>query len=112
MDNIDVAYAKEKGVQVLNTPSASTQSVAELTIAYMMALARNIPLMTASMKAGKWEKKSFQGVEVSGKTLGLIGSGRIGLAVAARARALGMDVIAYDPYLTELPKTCTLMEPG
>ncbi|MFV1949148.1 MAG: hydroxyacid dehydrogenase [Anaerolineales bacterium] len=103
LDNIDVAYAKEKGVLVLNTPSASTQSVAELTIAYMMALARNIPLMTASMKAGKWDKKKFVGVEVSGKTLGLIGSGRIGKAVADRASALGMDVIAYDPYVTELP---------
>lgn len=103
LDNIDVAYAKEKGVLVLNTPSASTQSVAELTIAYLMALARNIPLMTASMKAGKWEKKKFVGVEVSGKTLGLIGSGRIGKAVADRASALGMDVIAYDPYVTELP---------
>lgn len=103
LDNIDVAYAKEKGVLVLNTPSASTQSVAELTIAYLMALARNIPLMTASMKAGKWDKKNFVGVEVSGKTLGLIGSGRIGKAVADRASALGMDVIAYDPYVTELP---------
>ncbi len=103
LDNIDVAYAKEKGVLVLNTPSASTQSVAELTIAYLMALARNIPLMTASMKAGKWDKKKFVGVEVSGKTLGLIGSGRIGKAVADRASALGMDVIAYDPYITELP---------
>jgi D-3-phosphoglycerate dehydrogenase len=68
-----------------------------------MALARNIPLMTASMKAGKWDKKKFVGVEVSGKTLGLIGSGRIGKAVADRASALGMDVIAYDPYITELP---------
>jgi D-3-phosphoglycerate dehydrogenase len=103
LDNIDVGYAKEKGVLVLNTPSASTQSVAELTIAYLMALARNIPLMTASMKAGKWEKKSFQGSEVSGKKLGLIGSGRIGQAVADRAIALGMTVIAYDPYVTQLP---------
>jgi D-3-phosphoglycerate dehydrogenase len=103
LDNIDVAYAKEKGVQVLNTPSASTQSVAELTIAYLMALARNIPQMTASMKAGKWEKKTFLGSEVAGKTLGLIGSGRIGKAVADRAAALGMSVIAYDPYVTELP---------
>ena len=103
LDNIDVAYAKEKGVLVLNTPSASTQSVAELTIAYLMALARNVPLMTASMKAGKWDKKKFVGVEVSGKTLGLIGSGRIGKAVADRASALGMDVVAYDPYITELP---------
>jgi D-3-phosphoglycerate dehydrogenase len=103
LDNIDVGYAKEKGVSVLNTPSASTQSVAELTIAYLMALARNIPLMTASMKAGKWEKKSFQGSEVSGKILGLIGSGRIGQAVADRAIALGMTVMAYDPYVTQLP---------
>ncbi len=109
LDNIDVAYAQEKGVKVLNTPSASTQSVAELTIAYLMALARNIPLMTSSMKAGKWEKKSFLGTEVSGKTLGLIGSGRIGSAVAERAIALGMSVIAFDPYVTELPNI-TLME--
>ena len=109
LDNIDVAYAKEKGVNVLNTPGASTQSVAELTIAYLMALARNISQMTASMKAGKWEKKSFLGSEVAGKTLGLIGSGRIGKAVADRASALGMSVIAYDPYLTELPGV-TLMD--
>jgi D-3-phosphoglycerate dehydrogenase len=103
LDNIDIAYAKEKGVQVLNTPSASTQSVAELTIAYLLALARSIPQMTASMKEGKWEKKKFVGVEVSGKILGLIGSGRIGRAVADRASALGMDTIAYDPYITDLP---------
>ena len=109
LDNIDVAYAKEKGVQVLNTPSASTQSVAELTIGYLMALARNIPQMTASMKAGKWEKNSFLGSEVAGKTLGLIGSGRIGKAVADRAAALGMQVVAYDPYITELPGV-TLMD--
>ncbi|MFL7814062.1 MAG: hydroxyacid dehydrogenase [Anaerolineales bacterium] len=102
VDNIDVAHAKEKGIQVLNTPAASTQSVAELTLAYLMALARQIPQMTASMKAGKWEKKGFVGIEVSGKTLGLIGSGRIGRAVADRAIALGMTVIAYDPYLKEL----------
>ena len=109
LDNIDVAYAQEKGIKVLNTPSASTQSVAELTVAYLLALARNIPLMTASMKAGKWEKKSFLGSEVSGKTLGLIGSGRIGSAVADRAMALGMTVIAFDPYVTELPNI-TLMD--
>jgi len=109
LDNIDVAYAQDEGIKVLNTPSASTQSVAELTVAYLMALARNIPLMTASMKAGKWEKKSFLGSEVSGKTLGLIGSGRIGSAVADRAIALGMTVVAFDPYVTELPNI-TLME--
>jgi D-3-phosphoglycerate dehydrogenase / 2-oxoglutarate reductase len=109
LDNIDIAYAQEKGIKVLNTPSASTQSVAELTIAYLMALARNIPLMTASMKAGKWEKKSFLGTEVAGKTLGLIGSGRIGSAVAEKAIGLGMKVIAFDPYVTQLPNI-TLMK--
>jgi D-3-phosphoglycerate dehydrogenase len=103
LDNIDVEYAREHGIQVLNTPSASTQSVAELTVGYLLALARNIPQMTISMKAGKWEKKSFKGIEVSGKTLGLIGSGRIGQAVAQRAIALGMTVIAFDPYIQELP---------
>lgn len=103
LDNIDVEYAKSKGVQVLNTPSASTQSVAELTVGYLFALARHIPQMTASMKDGKWEKKSFLGTELSGKTLGLIGSGRIGKAVADRASAMGMKVIAYDPYIDQLP---------
>ena len=102
LDNIDVAYAKEKGVQVLNTPTASTQSVAELTVGYMLALARRLPQMTASMKEGKWEKKAFTGIEVAGKILGLIGSGRIVRAVADRAIALGMTVVAYDPYVTEL----------
>ena len=103
LDNIDVEYAESKGVEVLNTPSASTQSVAELTTGYLLALARHIPQMTASMRAGKWEKKSFKGIEVAGKTLGLIGSGRIGQAVAQRANALGMKVLAYDPYIEELP---------
>ncbi len=104
LDNIAVDYAKEKGIEVLNTPTASTQSVAELTVGYLLALARRIPQMTASMREGKWEKKAFLGSEVAGKTLGLIGSGRIGSAVADRALALGMTVIAYDPYLTELPQ--------
>ena len=96
LDNIDVAYAKEKGIQVHNTPTASTQSVAELTVGYLLALARQIPQMTASMKAGKWEKKAFLGIEVAGKTLGLIGPGRIARAVADRAIALGMTVVVYD----------------
>lgn len=108
LDNIDVAYAKEKGIQVLNTPTASTQSVAELTVGYMLALARQLPQMTASMKEGKWEKKAFTGIEVSGKTLGLIGSGRIGRAVADRAIALGMTVVAYDPYISELENVALL----
>lgn len=104
LDNIAVGYAQEKGVQVLNTPTASTQSVAELTTGYLLALARRIPQMTASMREGKWQKKAFVGGEIAGKTLGLIGSGRIGSAVADRALALGMTVIAFDPYLDELPQ--------
>lgn len=99
LDNIDVEYAQSKGIRVLNTPAASTDSVAELTVGYMFALARRIPQMTASMKAGKWEKKAFKGSELAGKTLGLVGAGRIGRAVAHRASALGMTAIAYDPYV-------------
>ncbi len=100
LDNIDVAYARSKGIQVLNTPAASTDAVAELTIGYIFALARQIPQMTASMKAGEWAKKTFsKGSEIKGKTLGLIGAGRIAQAAGSRARALGMSVIAYDPYV-------------
>ena len=99
LDNIDVDYARSKGVQVLNTPTASTDAVAELTVGYLFALARNIPQMTASMKAGEWAKKSFKGIELNGKTLGLVGAGNIGRAAAQRARALGMSVVAYDPFV-------------
>ncbi len=95
LDNIDVAHAEAKGIAVLNTPAASSDSVAELTIGYLFAMARTIPQMTASMKAGKWEKKAFKGIELAGKTLGLIGLGRIGQATAKRAHALGMRVIFY-----------------
>lgn len=99
LDNIDVDYARSKNIQVLNTPTASTDAVAELAVGYIFALARQIPQMTASMKAGEWAKKSFKGSEVSGKTLGLIGAGRIAQATARRAHALGMTVVAYDPYV-------------
>ncbi len=99
LDNIDVEYARSKGVQVLNTPTASTDAVAELTIGYIFALARHIPQMAASMKAGEWAKKSFKGKEIGGKTLGLVGAGRIAQATGARAKALGMSVVAYDPYV-------------
>ncbi|MCP4139418.1 MAG: 3-phosphoglycerate dehydrogenase [Chloroflexi bacterium] len=99
LDNIDVEYARSKGVQVLNTPTASTDAVAELAVGYIFALARHIPQMTASMKAGEWAKKSFKGSEVGGKTLGLIGCGHIGQGVGHRARALEMNVIAYDPFV-------------
>ena len=98
LDNIDVEDARSKGGQVHNTPTASTDAVAELAIGYMLAMARNIPQRATSMKAGEWAKKSFKGTEIGGKTLGLIGCGHIGQGTGQRARALGMTVIAYDPY--------------
>jgi D-3-phosphoglycerate dehydrogenase len=101
LDNIDVEYAKSKGITVMNTPAASSISVAELSISYMFALARRIPQATASMKAGLWEKKKFKGTEIYGKVLGIIGIGRIGREVAKRAVALGMKVVAYDPWVKE-----------
>jgi len=107
VDNIDVASAQAREVRVMNTPAASTDSVAELTLAYLLALARPIVQATLSLKAGKWEKKKFSGAEIQGKTLGVIGTGRIGRAIARRAAALGMRVLGYDvapgepaPYLT------------
>jgi D-3-phosphoglycerate dehydrogenase / 2-oxoglutarate reductase len=96
VDNIDVDYADKKGVRVLITPAASTESVAELTLAYIFALARPIVQASISMKAGRWEKSKFHGIEVQGKTLGIIGIGRIGRAVASKAAALGMIVLGYD----------------
>ncbi len=102
LDTIDHEYAKSKGIAVMNTPLASSASVAELTIGYMFALARSIYKATASMKAEKWDKKSFEGGEIGGKTLGLIGVGNIGKEVAQRASALGMTVVAYDPYVKEI----------
>ena len=101
LDTIDHEYAKSKGIAVMNTPMASSASVAELTIAYMFALARSIYKATSSMKAEKWDKKSFEGDEIGGKTLGLIGVGNIGKEVAKRANALGMTVLAYDPFVKE-----------
>jgi D-3-phosphoglycerate dehydrogenase len=102
LDTIDAEYARSKGITVMNTPLASSASVAELAIGFMLALARSIYLTTASMKAGKWEKKKFEGEEIGGKTLGIVGIGNIGRAVAQRAAALGMKVVAYDPYVTTL----------
>lgn len=103
LDNIDVKYAESKGVVVRNTPKASSDSVAELTIGYLLALARKIPQSSASMAAGEWKKKVLEGTEISGKTLGLIGLGNIGQAVARRAAALGMNVIFYRRTPTEVP---------
>lgn len=103
LDNIDVEYARSKGVSVFNTPAASSISVAELTIGYLLCLARRIPDVVASMRAGQWEKKAFsKGTEISGKTLGLVGCGRIGQEVGKRADALGMKVLFTRRQTTEL----------
>jgi D-3-phosphoglycerate dehydrogenase len=101
LDNIDLEAARERGIKILNTPGATTISVAELTLGHMLALARHIPQATASLKAGRWEKKLFMGSELHGKTLGIIGLGKIGREVAKRASGMGMDLVAYDPYVRE-----------
>ncbi len=99
VDNIDVNEATARKVLVVNAPTGSTVSVAELAIGHMISWCRLLPQADKSIKEGKWEKKSFEGHEIYGKTLGLIGSGRIGAEVARRAQVFGMKVIAFDPYL-------------
>ncbi len=99
LDNIDVDYARDKGIDVRNTPAASSNAVAELALGMMFALTRHLSAADASMKAGRWDKKKFKGTEIAGKTLGVIGYGRIGRLLGAKAKALGMTVIAYDPYI-------------
>ncbi|HYM40737.1 MAG TPA: hydroxyacid dehydrogenase [Thermoplasmata archaeon] len=99
VDNIDVDVATARKILVVNAPTASTVSVAELAIGHMISWCRFLPQADKSIKEGKWEKKQFEGHEMYGKTLGLIGSGRIGAEVAKRAQAFGMKVIAFDPYL-------------
>lgn len=93
MDNIDVDYARGKGLTVSNTPTASSAAVAELAIAHMFSVSRFLYAANISMREGRWEKKAYKGIELAGKTLGLVGLGRIGMEVAKRAEALGMHVI-------------------
>lgn len=100
VDNIDVIAASEKKVLVMNTPFGNTVSTAEHAVAMMMALARHIPQANASTHAGKWEKSKFEGVELTGKTLGVVGCGNIGAVVADRAKGLRMNVIVFDPAMT------------
>ena len=100
VDNIDIPAASVKGIVVMNTPFGNSITTAEHAIALMFALARQLPEADASTQAGKWEKNRFMGVEVTGKTLGLIGAGNIGSIVASRALGLRMKVVAYDPFLT------------
>jgi D-3-phosphoglycerate dehydrogenase len=99
VDNIDAAEATRRGIVVMNTPGANAVAVAELTLGLMISMCRSIPRANATMHAAKWDKKSLQGSELRGKTLGIIGLGRIGLEVARRAQAFGMEVIGYDPFI-------------
>jgi len=101
VDNVDVAAATQRGIAVLNTPEGNNITTAEHAIALLVSLARHIPQATASMKAGKWEKKKFQGMELYHQTLAVVGLGNIGRIVALRAKALGMQVVAYDPFTTQ-----------
>ena len=101
VDNVDVDAATQHGVVVMNTPGGNTVSTAELSFAMILNLARKVPQACASMTGGKWDRKQFQGTELAGKTLGVLGLGRIGSEVARRALAFGMKVLAYDPFLTE-----------
>ena len=99
VDNIDTDAATRGGIVVMNTPGANAVAVAELTLGLMIAMARSVPRANATMHAEKWEKKSLQGSELRGKTLGIIGLGRIGLEVARRAQGFGMEIIGYDPFV-------------
>lgn len=99
VDNIDVPAATARGIVVMNAPDGNTITTAEHTLALLVALARRVPQANASLRAGRWERKRFIGVELQGKTLGVIGLGRIGRTVAARARSFGMNIIAFDPFI-------------
>lgn len=104
VDNIDIPAATRKGVVVMNTPGANAVAVAELTIALMIDLARMLPRANSGLHQGLWEKKSLQGSELRGKTLGIVGMGRVGLEVARRARQFGMELIGHDPFVSGQPK--------
>jgi len=101
VDNIDLEAAKKHNITVVNAPMSTSLAVAELTFGLLLALAREIPRADESMKQGQWLKKELEGVELSGRTLGLIGLGRIGMEVGRRASAFGMNIIAYDPLISE-----------
>src|SRR5437868_3579988 len=100
VDNIDLNAATKKGIVVMNTPGANAVAVAEHTIALMLALARHLSRADSTTRAGKWEKKSLQGTELRGKTLGIVGLGRVGLEVARRAKAFEMELVAHDPFVS------------
>jgi D-3-phosphoglycerate dehydrogenase / 2-oxoglutarate reductase len=99
VDNVDLDEATRRGIPVMNTPDGNTISTAEMAFGLMLALCRSIPQAHATLAAGKWDRKSFSGVELRGKTLGVVGFGRIGRALAKRAQAFDMDILAFDPYI-------------
>ena len=101
VDNVDVQAATERGVMVINAPESTSITVAEHTMGLILALSRKIAIADSSVKQGKWEKSRFMGIELNGKTLGVIGMGRIGSQVVTRSKAFGMETIVYDPYITE-----------
>ncbi len=102
LDNIDTGYAEERGIEVFNSPKAPCNAVAELVIGLMLSMARHISVADSTMKQGRWEKNRLTGIELGGRTLGVIGFGRIGYTVGKKARALGMEVLAYDVLMDKL----------
>ena len=100
VDNIDVKAATERGIVVMNAPDGNTITTAEHTIALLVSMARNVPQAHAKLQSGVWDKKSFVGVELNGKTLGVIGLGRIGKHVAKIAKGFGMKILAFDPFVS------------
>src|SRR3982751_2532833 len=99
LDNVDVGEATRRGVMVVNAPRSNILSAAEHTMALLLAQARNVPQAHTALKAGKWERSKWEGVELHGKTLGVVGLGRVGALVAQRAYAFGMRLVAYDPFV-------------
>ena len=101
VDNIDVPSATQQGVVVVNTPDGNTIAACEHTMAMMMALARHIPQADSSLRQGKWDRAKFVGVELRNKTLGIVGYGKIGTEVGKRSKAFGMNILVYDPFVTQ-----------
>src|SRR6266853_3495560 len=100
LDNVDVAEATRRGVMVVNAPRSNILSAAEHTMALLLAQARNVPQANADLRAGRWNRSKWEGVELHGKTLGIVGLGRVGVLVAQRAHAFGMRLVAYDPFVS------------
>src|SRR4051794_38024181 len=100
LDNVDIAEATRRGVMVVNAPQSNILSAAEHTLALLLAQARNVPQANADLRSGKWNRSKWEGVELHGKTLGIVGLGRVGVLVAQRANAFGMRLVAYDPFVS------------